>query len=681
MHWRKIKLSEEHEQIRTFLLTGSLFKRLSVRSQAFARFVSSLSIKTVSRGEQIYAPGLSTNTVYIVYSGEIMISLNQDAPARDRQVAVHGRGSIFGEVSLLSGEAHSAHAIATVQSRLLVIPGKHLFRLMKEEPSVGEAMSQLLSRRLNHNLRSSLGTPSRVYTVIYPENPLRGSLLCRQLSIHLNKETPDRVLQIHFNSRVQSEHKTSIQLPALLNRLHEIDASTLHRIFRNPEDGIHSVDGYEFLNRYYKQDYNGETLGVILSHLKKHYSVILINLEADERKGRLKEVFKSTNRTVLIRSTNPSLSETAKVHWNTAIDSLTDTIQKEPEKLLTATDETSPHKKSMREILRLDPIVSDSYLNHRNHLRLYSRSPDSLIMENDPDLEREIGRLSRKLNGTSRGIALGGGGARSLAHIGVIEVLEQEGLEFDAIAGSSMGAVIGAGFAMGLSAREVRDLIHNSIPDGKSILDKNLPLISFFRGKKIEQLLQSIFGETRFEDLKYPFYCNASDLYTGQSVIFHSGLLRTALRASTSIPGYFPPVEGNDHALVDGSVLDSIPASVLEKNGYSKILGVSVTPSIERPQTTIAASKDKNLLQNLFQYFSLPPILKIFTRAMSIQNMALIQMGARNVDYLLHPRIESFELFDFERIDEVIAAGRETTIANLAEIKDVFYRPGADDRH
>lgn len=167
------------------------------------------------------------------------------------------------------------------------------------------------------------------------------------------------------------------------------------------------------------------------------------------------------------------------------------------------------------------------------------------------------------------GYALGGGSARGLSHIGVLKVLEEYDIFPDIIAGTSMGAVIGALYAGGFKASNIEQLVLQL--DWKRLMllaDMTIPLSGLIQGKRVISLLKSILGDLTFSRLKYDFACVATDIITGEQVVLHDGSLIDAVRASVSIPGIFTPVLIDGRYLVDGGLVNEVPVSVCRVMGF-----------------------------------------------------------------------------------------------------------------
>ena len=166
------------------------------------------------------------------------------------------------------------------------------------------------------------------------------------------------------------------------------------------------------------------------------------------------------------------------------------------------------------------------------------------------------------------GLALGGGAVRGLAHIGVLEILEKEGVPIDAIAGTSIGAAVGALYAKGKNPEAIKDVVL----DIKwlrlaPLLDLTLPKSGFIGGRKVKELLKSIIGDVAFEDLKIPLVCVATDIMTGEEILIDEGSVLEAVRASISIPVVFTLAKWRGRYLVDGGLVNPGTGGCSETDG------------------------------------------------------------------------------------------------------------------
>jgi len=159
------------------------------------------------------------------------------------------------------------------------------------------------------------------------------------------------------------------------------------------------------------------------------------------------------------------------------------------------------------------------------------------------------------------GLALGTGAARGLAHIGVLEVLEKEGIPIDMIAGTSVGAVIGALYAQGKDTNQIKKLVMDlNWKRLASLVDLALPKTGFIGGRKINNLMRSVIGDMEFRDLRIPLACVATDIKTGEEVVINHGSVLEGIRASVSVPVIFTVAKWKGRYLVDGCLLYTSPS-------------------------------------------------------------------------------------------------------------------------
>lgn len=279
------------------------------------------------------------------------------------------------------------------------------------------------------------------------------------------------------------------------------------------------------------------------------------------------------------------------------------------------------------------------------------------------------------------GLALGGGGARGLAHIGVLKALESHNIRIDAITGCSMGALIGGLYAYYGSVKEVEKFIFDAIKHPKFIelgisklssekSDKNyfdqffdyigtrlqvlkaLNRLSYFDEELTEEIYQ-IIPDTPIERLNIKFSAIATDLISGKEINFINGNLRKVIKASSAIPGIFPPVKYQNFFLVDGSASESVPAGKVREIGADRVLAVDVTrclDSVEQPQN----------------------VLDILYRTEDITSFHLSSVRLKEADLVIQPEVKHLTWADFRHIEKIIEAGEKATLKDIAEIKKLI---------
>ncbi len=289
---------------------------------------------------------------------------------------------------------------------------------------------------------------------------------------------------------------------------------------------------------------------------------------------------------------------------------------------------------------------------------------------------------------TSGGVALalGGGGARGLAHIGVLKVLEAQQIPVASITGSSIGALVGAAYAVhsdaGLIERLVTDILGSEGPEtiGLRLLER-IPRHERTRAEGLRRLAEIAAKEMVFnmvlvrkallseEDLRravepyladiditetrVPFAATAVDLVSGRKVTLTKGPLIPAVMASCAVPGFMPPMAWGEMLLVDGGVIDPVPAEEARRTGARRVLGVDVGAYLSSPS-------------------GFDDGIDVVRRVMDIMITHLARPGRRQCDVLVEPEVEPFHWTDFSRFAEIIACGEAAAAAIIDRIRAVF---------
>lgn len=177
------------------------------------------------------------------------------------------------------------------------------------------------------------------------------------------------------------------------------------------------------------------------------------------------------------------------------------------------------------------------------------------------------------------GLALSGGGVRGLAHIGVLKVLERESVPIHLLTGTSMGGFVGASYAAGLTASELESeaLRLSSIRQLMPLLDLSAPRRGLFQKSRLIEYFGQLFGERTFEQLQIKLALVAVDIELGERVVLNRGSVLEGIRATSAVPGLFPPVRRGEQLLVDGGVLDNLPADVARELGADIVIAVDVS--------------------------------------------------------------------------------------------------------
>lgn len=248
------------------------------------------------------------------------------------------------------------------------------------------------------------------------------------------------------------------------------------------------------------------------------------------------------------------------------------------------------------------------------------------------------------------GLALGSGGARGFAHLGVIKVLKEEGINVDVIAGSSMGALVGCFYGAGLDIDRLYKLA--GAFKRKYYLDFTVPKMGFLAGKKVKELIRLFTHGKSLEDLDIPVRVVATDLKAGEKVVFSKGPIADAVRASISIPGIFIPEKLEDRLLVDGGVIDRVPVSVVEEMGADLIIAVDVS--------RVKTSSD------------ITSIFDVIMQSLDIMQMELVSNREIASDIMIRPHVEMYSSRAFTNIEDIIRIGEEEARKQVPRIKEAI---------
>ena len=287
------------------------------------------------------------------------------------------------------------------------------------------------------------------------------------------------------------------------------------------------------------------------------------------------------------------------------------------------------------------------------------------VVPSEADMPDAARRIARRLAGRSLGLVLSGGGARAFAHVGVLEVLEDERVPIDRVGGTSMGAFIAAMVALGWSAERIRATCDAEIARRSPFSDYTLPRHSLIRARRAESMLRRLFGDATLEELPLPLFTVSADLLSGQLVVHRSGPLVEAVGASMAIPGLAPPVSFEAQLLVDGGVLNNLPIDVMAADEPGPIVAVDVMRRVA-PEDLAGGTRA-----------ALPTILETLARATVLGSVQRAEANRDLASIVITPEIQELSLRDFRHAAAAMEAGRRAAEAAVAgdEFEDVLAGP------
>jgi NTE family protein len=244
-------------------------------------------------------------------------------------------------------------------------------------------------------------------------------------------------------------------------------------------------------------------------------------------------------------------------------------------------------------------------------------------------------------------LVLGGGAVRGFAHVGVIKALESQGIEPDLVVGTSAGSVVGVLYAAGFSGFDLQKMAFKL--DEDSVGDWMLPSRGFIKGEALQDYINQALNKQPIEKLKRPFAAVATDLQTGEMMVFQRGNAGMAVRASSSVPGVFQPVSINGHEYVDGGLVSPVPVNV------ARLLGADVVVAVD-----ISAKP---------RYAKVEGLTDILLQTFGIMGQSISKAELAGADVVIRPNTRGFGSADFTRKHESIMEGEKAALAAVPSIR------------
>lgn len=326
-------------------------------------------------------------------------------------------------------------------------------------------------------------------------------------------------------------------------------------------------------------------------------------------------------------------------------------------------------------------------------IRQCPMSPDAPFPVNAS--HADLRRIARSIGNCLVGLALSSGAAKGFSHVGVLQVLEENGIEPDVVVGTSMGAYVGALWAYGCDGAQLEKLARDM--EGKwslwNLIDPVFPpRQGFLRGYAAKQRLQQTIGDAQFSDLVRPLRVLATNLDTLGRVVFSSGDVATAVHTSIAVPGIFVPVRIGEESFVDGGIVDPLPVDVLQEMGIHKIIAVNAMPSSDRIRACLQVQRELvaqtparralKLARKLLpfnqhvNYFAQGNILEILMNSIHGAQIRMAEVSCERANVVLRPDVGHDRWVDFRNPRQYIAAGREIALQQLGEIKALVQAKG-----
>lgn len=648
--------------------------------------IDSLEVVQYSKGETIYRQDEPPGAFYCIITGRVRIFVDKDG--RQETLEDIHRGKYFGFISLLTGEPHSVSAVAVNDTVIARISKDRFEKVLKRIPRLAIDLSSMLSRRLKrkdvHPKSIFESTILSVYADPFIERD--SALYSLNLALSLKKETGKRVILVDLAAR-NSVIRAALHIEQGPCAINLGQLSSKEDIFRNI---VRNKEGIDVL----RVGYNPQSLSqapaltALLTLLVNDYHYCLLHLPQDFGPEAFKILAQSD---VVHLLTAPEADSVRRLSKLIEISGILGKQHLKKNVRLLVVEEKGTHGKGkvlsvyQEELLFRLPVFATLPPQPQGEPLLVTREPLA-------PYSKAIRRISRQLGEVVVGLALGSGSAMGLSHIGVLQILEEEGIPVDIVSGSSIGAMIGAFWAAGYSAGEIETIILKN--NKKAYLfgldDLVFPLRGLIRGRHVRSFLRRYLGAKTFRDMKRPFYAVACDARTMEKTVFESGKLIDAVVASLSIPGVFSPCRIGGKFFIDGGIIDPLPVDALVSAGARKIIAVNVLPSHEEMTRTYFLSLEKRtkpdfqkqgilrypwyFFRSRFEEWLDPNIFGIIVSSvLSMQYVMAQWRSYGQFDVYLHPDMSGISWSNFEHAGELIERGRREAKSRISQVRALIH--------
>ncbi len=598
-----------------------------------------------AKDEVLWQAGDPGDEFVVVLSGELSVWRGGD----DSEVVARvGPGECLGEIALLLDEPRSAAVSCSRPCRLLVLAGLHFQELLRGDARALTYVSQLLARRVVATTRARVAArKSTSIGVVADDGTPGASLVADALAAIVASLTSGRVLVVSLGDAGK-------QLDALTASGAGSAASLIEHRRNGAPDRLDVA-----LPDAADPELVGRELTALLGVLGDEYRAVVVDL-----------------------SSHPACTLAAAAAACDDAVSVSYRFDKRQ-------GAGAPHSHILRVVNRADPRSRALPLNHcepfilPREASLTGLRGEALIpfLQDNPWLPvtRTLNRLARKVLRATVGIALGGGAAFGISHVGVLEVLDEAGIPVDLVAGTSMGSIVGLGYAGGMTGAEMHEVARrqSNLPSAIRALDLSFSGLGLMSGRRLVKTFAHLLPIETFEDLTLPFVAVATDVQTGLGVTIGTGRLEDAFRASSSIPLLFAPAERDGRMLVDGAMVDPVPADVAREMGADIVLAVNVVPKLNGDVRTplsraFGALNRLNPLAHLNGTVAAPHIVDILMNSLVAIQYELGNFKALTADVLVNVDLADFTWIDFTSAIPIVERGAEAAEAALPAIREAY---------
>ena len=558
----------------------------------------------IRRGQALFRQGDPGDSLYLVINGRLHAVVEEQDGA-EKIVAELVRGEIIGEMAIFTDKVRTANIYAIHDSVLAKFSLPAVEQIVARYPQVMKHITQVVINRLRQHIRQPSDASATTSIAIIADGPdVPLADFAQRLASALSAIGPT----LHLSSE-------------RLDRILEMPGMA-----QTPQDGPHDI-----------------RLAVWLDEQETQSRFIIYQSDLSTSAW-TRRCIRQADHILLVARSNagPAPGEIEK-RWLNPNRSIT-TVQQSLVLL---------HSDGGRAPMGTRHWLEGRQVSRHHHLR-WSEDAD-------------FARLARFLAGRALGLVLSGGGARGFAHIGVIRALEEAGVPIDMVGGTSMGAIIAAQYAMGWDYETVLQAHREGWARIKLFRAFTLPIVSVANNRTYNFIFKTLFGDTHIENLWVNFFCASANLATAEVVVHRQGPVWKAARASSSLSGIAPPVLSGNDLLIDGGVLDNLPAGVMKTLCGGLVMAVNVSPNKDTDFTLDETYTEVPTPSQVFwsrinpfkKTIVAPNILDIMVRTTLLGSAHRIKQVAASADLYLSPPVGHFGLADYKDIDDIVRVGYE----------------------
>ncbi len=587
-----------------------------LNTSALKDIAKSMSLVFVESGETLIKQWESDPTLYVLYNGRLRVYIQKDSKSESVNVAEISVGQIVGEIALLTNMPRTATVRAVRDSLALKLDQSHFHDIEKKHPSEVIDIAKKAIKRL----------------VVPPRPTQEGE------NIHTIVVAPAGDSDHRLFIKYLVEEYNKIKPTLLINK--------------------------EFCNEHFKKniaqtmsnDPDNQEINHWLTGLEQSYSYIIYETDRQMTPW-TQRCLRQADKILLVAD------DTTYPTFNSIEINLFATPHQTP---LPCIELIIIHPDDSTSITGSGKWLKTRTVHGFHHLKLGS--------------QKDFAKLMRFFNGKALGLVLNGGGARAFSHAGVIKALGEMNIPIDFVGGTSMGACLGALYAL----KGEKDMF--ALENDKRIVslasDYTFPMISLLKGRNVTELFREYYGEdTLIEDLTTRFFCVSANVTESKIHVHDRGVLHNAVRATISLPAIFPPfydAEGN--MLVDGGVINNMPVDIM-RNLISggKIIAVNSNSGGHEMRRHFADKQWLSGLKLLFQKLnpfnkepqSYDTIFQILRASMSLSADNYQQAMSKQADFLFEVNTSKYEIFAFDKRHEIIQRGYEAAMEKLSYLPEL----------